>query len=31
MTLMISWLAAIAVGAVQFVAGLFFAEGIDWK
>jgi hypothetical protein len=30
-TLMISWLAAIAVGVVQFVAGLFFAEGVDWK
>lgn len=31
MTLMISWLAAIGIGVVQFVAGLFFAEGVDWK
>lgn len=30
MTLMISWLAAIAVGAVQFIAGLFFAETNNW-
>ncbi len=30
MTLMISWLAAIAVGVVQFVAGLFFAESVQW-
>lgn len=30
MTLMISWLAAIAVGAVQFIAGLFFAEVQTW-
>ena len=30
MTLMISWLAAIAVGAVQFIAGLFFAEAQSW-
>jgi hypothetical protein len=29
-TLMISWLAAIAVGVVQFVAGLFFAETQQW-
>jgi hypothetical protein len=29
-TLMISWLAAIAVGVVQFVAGLFFAETVYW-
>jgi len=27
---MISWLAAIAVGAVQFVAGLFFADSVQW-
>jgi hypothetical protein len=30
-TLMISWLAAIAVGVGQFVAQLLFAEGIDWR
>jgi hypothetical protein len=29
-TLMISWLAAIAVGVVQFVAGLFFADSVQW-
>jgi hypothetical protein len=31
MTLMISWLAAIAVGAVQYVSALLMAEGADWK
>jgi hypothetical protein len=31
MTLMISWLAAVGVGVVQFFAGLLFAEGVDWK
>ena len=30
MALMISWLAAIAIGVVQFVSGLFFAEGVNW-
>jgi len=30
MTLMISWLAAIGVGVVQFVAGLFFVESVQW-
>jgi hypothetical protein len=29
--LMISWLAAAAFGAMDFVAALFFAEGVDWK
>jgi hypothetical protein len=29
-TLMTSWLAAIAVGVVQFVAGLFFADSVQW-
>jgi hypothetical protein len=31
MTLMISWLAAIAVGAVQYFSAIFLAEGADWK
>jgi len=30
MTLMISWLAAIGVGVVQFVAGLFLVETQSW-
>jgi len=30
MTLMISWFAALAIGVAQFVAGLFFAEGLNW-
>jgi hypothetical protein len=30
MTLMISWLAAIAVGAVQFVAALFASDAVQW-
>jgi len=28
---MISWLAAVAGGAVDFIVSLLFAEGVDWR